>query len=360
MRHPTRRVQYVLFLLCIIECASKGSQGAKYVKPKVPALFTFGDSIVDPGNNDFIATNVKSNHPPYGMNFNGNRSTGRCSNGKLSMDFLVEALGIKETLPPYLDPDLTIHDLLTGVSFGSAGSGYDNLTAMAVDVIPMWKQAELFRNYKARVEEGVGSKNTSNLISQALYVAVAGTNDFVQNYFYMPIRRKEFKVEQYGGLVIHGCKSFLEELYKLGARKIAVFGLPPIGCLPVQKTILKENKVKGCIKHCNKIAVSYNRKLNKTIEELGVRLPGIKLVYVDIYAIVLDLVNYPAKYGFEAATRGCCGTGMSEIGLTCNSKTPVSCKDPAKYVFWDAVHLTERAYHIANNIALIKYYSKLL
>ncbi len=43
-----------------------------------------------------------------------------------------ESLGIKETVPPYLDPQLTFRDLLTGVSFGSAGSGYDNLTAMAV------------------------------------------------------------------------------------------------------------------------------------------------------------------------------------------------------------------------------------
>ena len=45
--------------------------------------------------------------------------------------FAVAGLGIKETLPPYLDPDLNTQDLITGVSFASAGAGYDNLTAEA-------------------------------------------------------------------------------------------------------------------------------------------------------------------------------------------------------------------------------------
>lgn len=37
-------------------------------------------------------------------------------------------LGIKDSMPPYLDPNLKIEDLLTGVCFASAGSGYDPLT----------------------------------------------------------------------------------------------------------------------------------------------------------------------------------------------------------------------------------------
>lgn len=37
-------------------------------------------------------------------------------------------LGVKDNVPAYLDPSLTVHDLSTGVSFASAGSGYDPLT----------------------------------------------------------------------------------------------------------------------------------------------------------------------------------------------------------------------------------------
>lgn len=36
---------------------------------------------------------------------------------------------MKESLPAYLDPNLQLKDLLTGVCFASSGSGYDPLTA---------------------------------------------------------------------------------------------------------------------------------------------------------------------------------------------------------------------------------------
>lgn len=38
------------------------------------------------------------------------------------------ALGLKETLPPYLNKNLTLKELKTGVTFASAGSGYNNAT----------------------------------------------------------------------------------------------------------------------------------------------------------------------------------------------------------------------------------------
>lgn len=37
-------------------------------------------------------------------------------------------VGVKENVPAYLDPNLGINDLISGVSFASAGSGYDPLT----------------------------------------------------------------------------------------------------------------------------------------------------------------------------------------------------------------------------------------
>jgi len=55
----------------------------------VPALFVFGDSILDTGNNDYIETFFKCNFPPYGEDFGGeNQPTGRFSNGLIPSDFL--------------------------------------------------------------------------------------------------------------------------------------------------------------------------------------------------------------------------------------------------------------------------------
>jgi hypothetical protein len=54
----------------------------------VPALFIFGDSIFDVGNNNNLFTIIKSNFPPYGRDFDTRLPTGRFCNGKLASDIV--------------------------------------------------------------------------------------------------------------------------------------------------------------------------------------------------------------------------------------------------------------------------------
>ncbi|XP_027177609.1 alkane hydroxylase MAH1-like [Coffea eugenioides] len=96
--------------------------------PRFSAILVFGDSAVDPGNNNYITTIAKGNHAPYGINFPGKISTGRFSDGKLVPDLLASMLGLKETIPPFLQPKLSDQELLTGVSFASAAAGFDDET----------------------------------------------------------------------------------------------------------------------------------------------------------------------------------------------------------------------------------------
>ncbi|KAI4368725.1 hypothetical protein MLD38_017250 [Melastoma candidum] len=56
-------------------------------QPLVPAMFVFGDSVVDVGNNNELYTIVKANFPPYGRDFKDQEPTGRFCNGKLAADF---------------------------------------------------------------------------------------------------------------------------------------------------------------------------------------------------------------------------------------------------------------------------------
>lgn len=53
----------------------------------MPALYVFGDSSVDAGNNNNLNTPAKANIFPYGIDFN-NCSSGRFSNGKTFADII--------------------------------------------------------------------------------------------------------------------------------------------------------------------------------------------------------------------------------------------------------------------------------
>ena len=59
---------------------------------KVSALFVFGYSTVDAGNNDYILTPIKGDHAPYERDFIDHKATGRFFNGKLATDFLCKSI----------------------------------------------------------------------------------------------------------------------------------------------------------------------------------------------------------------------------------------------------------------------------
>lgn len=54
-------------------------------KEMVPAMFIFGDSLIDNGNNNNLASLAKANYYPYGIDFRGG-PTGRFSNGYTMVD----------------------------------------------------------------------------------------------------------------------------------------------------------------------------------------------------------------------------------------------------------------------------------
>lgn len=60
---------------------------AYHTNTLVPALYVFGDSSVDAGNNNNLNTAAKANVFPYGIDFN-NCSSGRFSNGKTFADII--------------------------------------------------------------------------------------------------------------------------------------------------------------------------------------------------------------------------------------------------------------------------------
>ena len=53
--------------------------------------------------------------------------------------------------------------------------------------------------------------------------------------------------------------------------------------------------------------------------------------------------------GYEDVEHGCCATGLFELGYLCDQWNPFTCIDADKFVFWDAVHPTEKTSRIVAN-----------
>ncbi|EOY04623.1 GDSL-like Lipase/Acylhydrolase family protein, putative [Theobroma cacao] len=333
---------FVFMLVLIISNTCNLTRAATFTN--WTSILVFGDSTVDTGNNNFINTFFKGNNLPYGQNFPGHIPTGRLSNGKLIPDFFASFLGIKQAVPPFLDPNLSDNDLRTGVTFASAGSGYDDLTSVATGVIPVSKQLDLFESYKAKLGGIVGETEAENIIKNSLVVISAGTNDFGFNYYILPHRRRQFDIKGYQDFLQTAIQDYVKALYNQGCRRIAVAGLPPMGCLPLLITARPKFPFdRTCLEDENADAVSYNQKLVKLLPRLQASLPGSRIVYADVYTPLIDMVNNAQKYGFTVTNRGCCGTGILEALFLCNPKTP-ACTTPSQFLFWDSIHPTEAAY----------------
>ncbi|KDP26909.1 hypothetical protein JCGZ_18067 [Jatropha curcas] len=256
--------------------------------PKFLAILVFGDSTMDTGNNDYIQTIAKANFMPYGIDYPGKIPTGRFSNGRLIPDFLASYLRLKEAVPPFLDPELSDNELVTGVNFASAASGFDESTNLEYNILPISKQIDNFRNYIARLNKIVGEEKARTIINNALVVIGAGTNDVSG--------KAEENDIKYHDVLLNKTQTCIKELYDLGCRYMIISGLPPLGCLPSRRS--QKLDIDGkCLEDLNAYALSYNQKLIKLLSEMQAMVAGSKIRYVDVYQQVMDMVNNPQRYG---------------------------------------------------------------
>ena len=146
----------------------------------------------------------------------------------------------------------------------------------------------------------------------------------------------------------------MQSLYKLGARRFIVAGMPPVGCLPSQRMIAGGLR-KQCATDRNQLALLFNHRVGQEMAQLGVRLPGVTLVNVDIYIIFADVVHRPEAYGLTNTHDACCGYLGLAAAVLCNFASPL-CKDPSKYLFWDSYHPSSSAYKVIIDLVVEKYF----
>lgn len=120
-----------------------------------------------------------------------------------------------------------------------------------------------------------------------------GTNDFLENYYVLPHRSFQFSPQGYQKFLVGIARSFIAEIYHLGARKISITGLPPMGCLPLERTL----NWGRCVARYNYVAREFNKKLKVLVEILNDELSGIQLVFSNPYYVLDKIIRDPQSFG---------------------------------------------------------------
>lgn len=85
----------------------------------------------------------------------------------------------------------------------------------------------------------------------------------------------------------------LQLMHGVGAKRLVVVGVPPIGCMPLVRTMMGQTT---CVESYNKVVVSFNSKVQKRLETIKAAL-RMKIAFVDVYGVLQKAVSHPMLYG---------------------------------------------------------------
>ncbi|KAL1542265.1 GDSL esterase/lipase-like protein [Salvia divinorum] len=331
-------------LFALLSAALLASTSTPRVEAR--AFFVFGDSLVDVGNNNYLATTARADAPPYGIDYPGRRATGRFSNGFNIPDLISQSIGQSESPLPYLSPSMGGSKLLIGANFASAGVGILNDTGVQfVNIIRIGQQLQYFQQYQSRVSQIIGPAEAQRLVNQALVLITLGGNDFVNNYYLVPFsaRSRQYTLQNYVPFIISEYRKVLKRLHGLGARKVLVTGTGPLGCVPAE--LAQRSRNGECSAELQRAAGLFNPQLTQMLLSLNSELGSDIFIAANTQLTHYDFINNPQAFGFVTSKVACCGQGRyNGVGLC----TPLSnlCPNRDVYAFWDPFHPSERANRI--------------
>ncbi|XP_075499878.1 GDSL esterase/lipase At1g29670-like [Primulina tabacum] len=324
------------------------SQVFTHGQQQVPCLFLFGASLTDNGNNNMLSTLLKSNYPPYGIDF-PTGPTGRFSNGENIPDFIAKLPGIGDPIPPFATA--TGAGIVKGVNYASAGAGILDDTGIGLgDQISMNEQLSNHQVTILRLAPLLGPSQVQNYLNKCVYTVEIGSNDYINNYIQPKnyTSSASFTPDQFAAFLIQQFSTQLEALYTSGARKVAIYGLAQLGCIPQVLMMIPANS-SGCVDYVNNYVQLFNNRLKPLVDDLNSNLPDAIFTYINITSITS--IN-PSSIGITIFNVACCV--VSSVGVCVPNQAP--CIDRDLRVFFDNYHTTE----IVNRLIASRSYNSLL
>ncbi|KAI7746968.1 hypothetical protein M8C21_030486, partial [Ambrosia artemisiifolia] len=298
-------------------------------------VISFGDSIADTGNIKYLAAitnqSFPSLFPPYGQTF-FHKPTGRCSDGRLIIDFLAESLWLP-LVPPYMHEG-------SGNALKS-GYGVNYAVAGATALGSLFLGEEGIQNPVANASLGIELGWFKHSL-HSICNNPSGTQkiDLVYGFFF---------------LISLSIIVLVQELIEMGAQTLVVPGNFPIGCSSAYLTVCGSKQeeydpITGCLVRLNQFVEYHNEQLQMKSNQIRELHPYVNIICANYYNAAMQIYRFPYKFGFtNGALKACCGGGGEfnyNLTTTSGDESATVCDEPSTYVNWDGIHLTEAAYKV--------------
>ncbi|XP_058100723.1 GDSL esterase/lipase At1g28570-like isoform X2 [Magnolia sinica] len=320
------------------------------------SIFSFGDSLTDTGNFLYIDNTSNIGNFPYGETY-FHHPTGRCSDGRVLVDFIAQAFGLP-LLPPYLACS-DGQDLRQGANFAVAGATAidaaffeERKIGGVVANISLGNQISWFKGLlPALCDSPSGCRKF--LRGSLFLVGEIGIND----YFYLFSNGSSLEViRTYVPQVVSSIGSAVHTLIEHGAMTLVVPGGLPLGCFASILTIAASsnkddyNNETGCLKRWNELLQYHNDLLQIELDRMRDLHPHATIIYADYYNTVLRVYRSPLQFGFsKGALPTCCGVGGPynyDPLFLCGTHEARVCNEPWLYWNWDGKHPTEGGHRL--------------
>jgi outer membrane lipase/esterase len=273
-------------------------------------VVVFGDSLSDPGN-VFALTGQYSVRPfvpipsaPYvigGLHF---------TNGETWVERLSRHLGSATGA----GPALRAPNVYTNYAFGGARARPGAPSASP--------------DLGAQIAMYFGEHSAD---SEALYVVWLGANDVRDALEALAVDPTGATSAAILQGAINSIATNAVTLWSAGARELLVPNVPNLALTPA--IAAQPAQVRGA---AAQLSALYNAGLAQALQSLE-SLPGLRVVRLDVYALLNSVVAAPSVYGLVNTAEPCLRFGVYAGAI---------CTEPQRYAFWDAIHPTAAVHRI--------------
>ncbi|KAL8028870.1 hypothetical protein ABFX02_14G189800 [Erythranthe guttata] len=319
----------------------------------IDMIYQLGDSLSDTGN--YVRESKSGGESaytklPYGETF-FNKPTGRCSNGRLIVDYIAAASGLA-FINPYKNREA---EFKNGDNFATAGA-----TALPTQFLQSKNISSPITTTSLDVQldlmfthfNSICLTDCIQLLKNSLFiVGEIGMND----YSYALLQGKSIQdTTNLVSDVVYAIQKAINRVIEFGAVRIVVPGILPLGCLPALLTRFETKDSKSydkfqCLNYLNNLSQYHNSELQKAIQEVKKQNPNVAILYGDYYNAYTAILRNASHLKFDVKNlqKACCGIGGKynyESNKTCGARGVHACDQPSSYVSWDGINLTEEAY----------------